>query len=144
MAYKAEYGRSSGGVLSVVTKTGTNQLSGSAYEFYRDKSLNEETTSEKRAGVGKQPYRRDQYGVSLGGPIVKDKAHFFGTYEKTKRNTAYQVKTGLNLLGSFEGQSISLPFKDELGTFKASANPNAKQFLQVRYGYQKNADKYGQ
>jgi hypothetical protein len=144
MAYKAEYGRSSGGVLSVVTKSGTNNLEGSAYEFYRDKSLNSETNSEQLAGIGKQPYRRDQYGVSLGGPIIKDKAHFFATYEKTKRTTAYQVNTGKGLLGAFEGQSFSLPFKDELGTAKASINPDAKQFLQVRYGYQKNADKYGQ
>ena len=144
MAYKAEYGRSSGGVLSVVTKSGTNELSGSAYEFHRAKSLNAETESEKLAGIGKQAYKRDQYGVSLGGPIVKDKAFFFGTYEKTKRTTAYTVNSGLGLLGAFEGQSSALPFKDELGTAKLSVNASPKQFLQVRYGYQKNADKYGQ
>ena len=143
MAYKAEYGRSSGGVLSVVTKSGTNNLEGSVYEFYRDKSLNSESNSEKLAGIGKQPYRRDQYGASLGGPIVKDKAHFFATYEKTKRTTSYTVDSG-GLLPGFDGKSVSLPFKDELGTAKVSVNPDAKQFLQVRYGYQKNADKYGQ
>ena len=84
MAYKAEYGRTSGGVLSVVTKSGTNEFAGSAYEFYRAKSLNAETESEKLAGIGKQPYKRDQYGASLGGPIVKDKAFFFATVEKTE------------------------------------------------------------
>jgi hypothetical protein len=144
MQYKAEYGRSSGGVLSVVTKTGGNELSGSVYDFYRAKGLNSETQSEKLAGIGKQPYRRDQYGASLGGPIVKDKAFFFGTWEKTKRTTAYTVNTGAGLLGAFEGQSFSLPFKDELGTAKLSLNASPKQFLMVRYGYQKNTDKYGQ
>ncbi len=144
MAYKAEFGRSSGGVLSVVTKSGTNQISGSAYDFYRAKGLNSETQSESLAGVGKQPYRRDQYGASLGGPIVKDKAFFFGTWEKTSRTTAYTVNTGQGLLGSFEGQSFSLPFKDELGTAKISVDASPRQYLQVRYGYQKNADKYGQ
>lgn len=144
MQYKAEYGRSSGGVLSVVTKTGGNELSGSVYDFYRAKGLNSETQSEKLAGIGKQPYRRDQYGASLGGPIIKDKMFFFGTWEKTKRTTAYTVNTGAGLLGAFEGQSFSLPFKDELGTAKLSLNASPKQFLQVRYGYQKNADKYGQ
>jgi hypothetical protein len=144
MQYKAEYGRSSGGVLSVVTKTGGNELSGSVYDFYRNKGLNSESESEKLAGIGKQPYRRDQYGASLGGPIVKDKAFFFGTWEKTKRTTAYTVNTGAGLLGAFEGQSFGLPFKDELGTAKLSLNASPKQFLQVRYGYQKNADKYGQ
>ncbi|HEY2322059.1 MAG TPA: TonB-dependent receptor, partial [Thermoanaerobaculia bacterium] len=144
MQYKAEYGRSSGGVLSVVTKTGGNELSGSVYDFYRAKGLNSESESERLAGIGKQPYRRDQYGASIGGPIVKDKAFFFGTWEKTKRTTAYTVNTGAGLLGAYEGQSFSLPFKDELGTAKLSLNASPKQLLQVRYGYQKNADKYGQ
>ncbi len=142
MQYKAEFGRSSGGVLSVVTKTGTNQFSGSAYEFRRDKSLNSISKSESDAGIGKQPYSRDQYGVSFGGPIVKDRAHFFGTYEKTKRTTSYTVNTG-GLLPSLDGQSFGLPFQDQLGTFKASVDATPKQFLQVRYGYQKNTDKYG-
>ena len=144
MAYKAEYGRSSGGVLSVVTKSGTNDFEGSAYEFYRNKGLNEQTQSEKLAGIGKQPYRRDQYGVSFGGPIVKDRSHFFATYEKTKRKTSYTVNTGLGLLDGFEGQTLGLPFSDQLGTAKVSADVTAKQYLQVRYGYQKNTDKYGQ
>src|SRR5438105_8132768 len=144
MAYKAEYGRSSGGVLSVVTKGGTNELQGSAYEFYRDKQFNSETESEKAQGIGKQPYHRHQYGFSLGGPIVKDKIHYFGTYEKTDRHTSYTVNTGLGLLGAFEGQTIGLPFHDQLGTAKVSADINAKQYLQVRYGFQKNLDKYGQ
>jgi hypothetical protein len=140
MQYKAEYGRSSGGVLSVVTKTGTNDFSGSAYEFYRSKSLNSPTVREDEAGE-KNPYRRDQYGASFGGPIVRDRAHFFATYEKTKRTTSYIVNTPL--LPTFNGQAITLPFQDELGTAKASMDVTPKQFLQVRYGYQKNSDKYG-
>ena len=141
MQYKAEFGRSSGGVLSVVTKTGTNDFQGSAYDFYRAKSLNSLSQSEIDNGNVKQPYRRDQYGFSLGGPIVKDRAHFFGTYEKTKRTTTYSVQTPL--LPQFNGQSIGLPFEDQLGTVKASVDATPKQYLQVRYGYQKNSDKYG-
>src|ERR1051326_1842911 len=56
MAYKAEYGRSSGGVLSVVTKTGGNDLSGSVYEFYRHKSLNSARQSARLAGSGEKPH----------------------------------------------------------------------------------------
>ena len=140
--YKAEYGRSTGGVLTVVTKTGTNQFSGSAYGFYRNESLNSETETEKTSGVGKQPYERKQYGASIGGPIVKDKAHFFATWEKTQRDTSYTVATG-GTLPTFDGQSIPVPFTDELGTAKVSYDISAKQYLQVRYGYQKNSDKYG-
>jgi len=158
MQYKAEYGRSSGGVLSVVTKTGTNNLDGSVYEFFRDKSLNTETQSEKNndAGLiadhepalGKGAYRRNQYGAAIGGPIVKDRAHFFGTYEKSDRTTTYIINSKSadapnGLLPGFDGTSVALPFKDELGTAKASVDLTAKQFLQVRYGYQKNSSKYG-
>src|SRR6266851_1458183 len=140
--YKAEYGRTTGGVLTVVTKTGTNNFEGSAYEFFRDKSLNEQTHREKLAGGGKQPYKRNQYGASFGGPIIRDRAHFFVTGERLNRKTQYIIDTG-KIYPEFDGQSISTPFKDDLITAKASADVTATQFLQVRYGYQKNSDKYG-
>ena len=139
--YKAEYGRSTGGVLTVVTKTGTNNLSGSAWGFFRKDSLNSETESEKAAGAGKGDYDRKQYGASLGGPVVKDKVHFFATYEKTDRKTNYVVNTGV--FTDEDGKSVPVPFKDDLFTGKLTANISPKQFLQVRYGYQKNSDKYG-
>ena len=140
--YKAEFGRSTGGVLTVVTKTGTNQFHGSGFGFFRDDSLNAITESEKLAGVDKQPYRRWQYGASLGGPIVKDRVHFFGSYEKTKRDNNYTVDTG-GLVPSEDGQTIPIPFDDELVGGKVTANLTGRQFLQVRFGYQKNTDKYG-
>jgi hypothetical protein len=140
--YKAEYGRSTGGVLTVVTKTGTNEFKGSAWGFFRDDSLASKTETEKLAGIDKQPYDRKQYGAALGGPVVKDKIHFFATYEKTDRTTAYTIVTG-GILPSLDGDSVSLPFKDELGTAKMTFDISPKQYLQVRYGYQKNSDKYG-
>jgi hypothetical protein len=150
MQYKAEYGRSTGGVLTVVTKTGTNDLSGSVWGFFRDDSLNSQTTSEQNAGADKAPYERKQYGFAVGGPIVKDRAHFFGTYEKTERDQQYSINTDPDgaspqppVFPAFQGQSIAIPFEDELITAKATHNVTPKQFLQVRYGYQKNADKYG-
>jgi len=142
MQYKAEYGRSSGGVLSVVTKTGTNKFDGSVYGFFRDDSLNNKTETERLAGVDKQAYERKQYGASLGGPIVRDKAHFFATYEKIKRDTNYTVNSD-GAFPTFDGTVVALPFEDELLTAKATYDISAKQYLQVRYGYQKNNDKYG-
>ncbi len=138
--YKAEFGRSTGGVLTVVTKTGTNQLAGAAWGFFRKDSLNSETESEKAAGSGKNDYDRKQYGASLGGPIVKDKVHFFATYEKTDRKTSYIVSAPVL---AENGQSFQTPFKDDLLTAKITDNLSPKQYLQVRYGYQKNSDKYG-
>ena len=119
MQYKAEFGRSTGGVLSVVTKTGTNDFDGSVYGFFRDKSLNEKTTTEELADAGKGDYERQQYGGSLGGPIIKDKAHFFATYERTERDTTKTVSTD-GIFPSFDGQAVPLPFQDELGTAKAT------------------------
>jgi hypothetical protein len=140
--YKAEFGRSTGGVLTVVTKTGTNNFDGAAWGFFRKDSLASKTETEKLANSDKQKLDRKQYGASLGGPIVKDKAHFFATYEKTDRKTDYTVNSG-GLLPSLDGQSFPTPFKDELGTAKVTWDISAKQYLQVRYGYQKNTDKYG-
>ncbi len=140
--YKAEYGRTTGGVLTVVTKTGTNDLQGSAYEFYRDKSLNSETNSEKLSGAGKSPYKRNQYGATIGGPILRDRIHFFATGERLERPTNYVVSTG-GIYPEFDGKVVPTPFKDDLLTAKVTADPNATQFLQVRYGYQRNSDIYG-
>lgn len=139
--YKAEYGRSTGGVMSVVTKTGTNEFHGSVFGYFRNESLNSKTESEKLAGGDKSDYEREQYGVSLGGPIVKDKAHFFATYERTQRDTNYIVNTGI--FANLDGSVVPLPFRDELLTVKATVNIDPRQFLQVRYGYQKNTGKYG-
>jgi hypothetical protein len=140
--YKAEYGRSTGGVLTVVTKTGTNEFRGSGWGFFRDKSLNSITETEKEGTGKKGDYKRKQYGASLGGPLVKDKAHFFVTYEKTKRDTSYTVNSGGDL-PEFDGKSFATPFTDDLATAKMTWQLNPKQYLQVRYGYQKNDDKYG-
>src|SRR5207244_4986897 len=79
---------------------------------------------------------------SFGGPIIKDRAHFFVTGERAKRNTSYIVQTS-GIYPNFDGTAVAQPFKDDLVTAKASVDISAKQFLQVRYGYQKNSDKYG-
>lgn len=140
--YKAEYGRSTGGILAVVTKTGTNEFHGSVFGFGRDDSLNARTQTEKNQGIDAQPYQRYGYGASVGGPIVRDRAHFFATYERTDRETAYTVDTD-GLIPSQDGVSTTLPFDDTLIGAKVTANISATQFLQVRFGYQKNSDKYG-
>jgi hypothetical protein len=83
--YSAEYGRTSGGVISAITKTGTNQFHGSAYEFLRNSSLDAANFFDNASGNGKPPLRRNQYGGSAGGPIQKDKTFIFGDYEGVKQ-----------------------------------------------------------
>src|SRR5438132_1413644 len=80
--YKAEYGLATGGLVSVVTKSGTNQIHGSGLLFVRDASV----TAKEFFQSEKPDYRRYQYGGTAGGPIVKDKTHFFFAYEATNEN----------------------------------------------------------
>jgi Carboxypeptidase regulatory-like domain/TonB dependent receptor-like, beta-barrel len=145
--FKAEYGRSNGGVLNVVTKSGTNNLSGSFFEFFRDKSMNSVSETEKLAVLGttneakKGDYRRNQYGGSFGGPIAKDKAHFFAAYERTQQDTTQTVDT----LGLFPDKNgvFAVPYRENLFTGKVTSNLNAQQYLSVRYGYNDNSQPYG-
>lgn len=79
--YSAEYGRAGGAVINVVTKSGTNELHGSVFEFYRDKSLNANDVVNKINNRPKSPYHFNQFGGSVGGPIKKEKSFFFFNYD---------------------------------------------------------------
>jgi len=145
--YKAEYGRSVGGVMNVVTKSGTNQFQGSAFELFRDKGLNSEAHSERTtlsvAGnpVGKQDYRRNQFGGSFGGPITKDKVHFFAAAERTQQDAFQPVNTG-GLFPQYDG-SFPTRYTENLVTAKMTASVSASQYLTVRYGRNNNNQPYG-
>ena len=77
--YSAEYGRGSGGVVNAITKSGTNQFHGSAYEFVRNSAFDARNFFD---GKTLPPFHRNQYGGAVGGPIKKDKTFFFANYEK--------------------------------------------------------------
>lgn len=79
--YTAEYGRNGGGVISIVTKSGTNQLHGSAFEFFRNKVLDANDFFNIQQGLPRLDLKRNQFGGTLGGPIVKDKIFFFVAYQ---------------------------------------------------------------
>ena len=79
--FSAEYGRATGGVINAVSKGGTNQFHGDAYEFLRNSALDANDYFTKSAGKATPPFRRNQFGVSAGGPIIKDKTFIFGDYE---------------------------------------------------------------
>lgn len=80
--YSTAYGRASGGVVNATTKSGTNQLHGSAYEFLRNSALD----AANYFDVQKPPFRRNQFGASVGGPIKKDKLFFFANYEGLRQD----------------------------------------------------------
>jgi len=144
---KAEYGRSNGGVMNIVTKSGTNAMQGSFFELFRDKSMNAVTQTEKLAGedAGTDPvkgdYRRNQFGGSFGGPIVRDKAHFFFAAERTQQDTTQTVSTE-GLFPQFDGV-YTTPYRENLLTGKVTSQINAQQYLSVRYGRNTNSQPYG-
>ena len=78
--YSAEYGRSSGGIVVAVTRSGTNNFSGGLFEFNRDSKFDSKTFFDP-ADADIPPLTRNQFGGQLGGPIAKDKTFFFGSYE---------------------------------------------------------------
>src|SRR5215831_18065844 len=99
--YNAEYGRATGGVINIVTKTGGNEFHGDAFVFGRNKSFQARNpfSGQIDPATGelvpvKQPYTRIQTGLTLGGPIKKDKTFFFGSYEYTQRE-----ETGFSSIG---------------------------------------------
>jgi hypothetical protein len=87
-----------GGVVQVATKSGTNQFHGEVFEFLRDKSLNAFDRLEKdlhdRLGEPKPDYRRHSAGVAFGGPIIRDRLHFFAAFERAKEEERAIVDTG--------------------------------------------------
>ncbi len=79
--YSAQYGKTGGGVVNAVSRSGTNQFHGSVYEFLRNDALDAATFFENAGGIKKPPFRRNQFGASAGAPIRKDRTFIFGDFE---------------------------------------------------------------
>ncbi|MGH9932274.1 MAG: TonB-dependent receptor, partial [Pyrinomonadaceae bacterium] len=92
-SYGAEYGHALGGVVSIVTKSGTKDLHGSAYDFVKNDALNAKSIL---AASGTNVLRQQQFGFTLGGPIIKERTFFFGNYEG-QRKTESPISTSFLL-----------------------------------------------
>src|SRR6476660_2236640 len=102
-SFAPEFGRSSGGIVNVVTKSGTNDFHGNVFGFLRDKSFQARNPF---APIAKPDFRRTQYGVTIGGPLDRDRTFFFFAFEQRRRDESgfftSNVAQGL-------GSSISIP-----------------------------------
>ncbi|MCU1273095.1 MAG: hypothetical protein JWO48_526, partial [Bryobacterales bacterium] len=83
--YDASYGRNGGANINVITKGGSNSLHGSLWEFFRNEKLNANDFFFNRAGQQRPLLRQNQFGGTIGGPVIKDKLFFFGSYQGTRQ-----------------------------------------------------------
>ncbi|HZT31961.1 MAG TPA: carboxypeptidase-like regulatory domain-containing protein [Bryobacteraceae bacterium] len=138
-SYSAVYGRSGGGITTMVTKSGTNSLHGNVFEFLRNNALNANNFFSNRSGAKIAPLHMDQYGGSVGGPIIKNKTFFFGLFERDVNNAGafslFSVPTAAMRAGDF---SQDLNQAGQLRTiynpFSTTPDPShAGQFLRTPF-----------
>src|SRR5262245_6611019 len=102
--YSAEFGHSTGGVVSMSTRSGTNDFHGSVFESLRNDALD----ARNFFATKKQPIRLNQFGGTIGGPIVKDKTHFFASWEQTRQKTSDTVTSTVPTLANRQGDFSDL------------------------------------
>ena len=130
--YKAEYGFATGGLVTVVSKSGTNEFHGNAFEYFRDKSLNARNFFERE----KPDFRRNQFGASVGGPIRQDQTHFFAALERTQTDEYFTVNTGRpELYAAVEG-TFPQPRTVTMGSVRVDHAIGGSQSLFVRYAHE--------
>ena len=116
----AQYGRTSGGVISAITRSGTNDLHGSAYEFVRNSALD----ARNYFDTTKPYFSRNQFGGSLGGPIQKNKTFIFGDYEGVRQNLGTSVVDTVPSAAARQGQ---------LSTGNVTPDPAIAAFINAFY-----------
>jgi outer membrane receptor protein involved in Fe transport len=148
-AYSAEYGRAGGAVINVVTKSGTNEYHGNGFYFYRDKALNAKDYIDSISHNPKAPYHFDQFGASVGGPVLKDQLFFFANYDGQRNTVPNTVvltipsgtPTDANTLAGIaklQGQAASWNrnLNQDIALLKADWEAAAASHLSVRYNHQ--------
>lgn len=130
--YTAEYGRNGAGVISVVTKSGTNQFHGSAFEFVRNTDFDANAYFNIQASVPRNNLKRNQFGGTFGGPLIKNRLFFF---------TSYQGQRQVQTVVLAETEIFTTPELE--GNFSQAVNggpdPNVAAFLEANPYFQPNA-----
>ncbi|MGH9662862.1 MAG: carboxypeptidase regulatory-like domain-containing protein, partial [Bryobacteraceae bacterium] len=138
-SYSATYGRSGGGITTMVTKSGTNELHGTLFEFLRNNALNANNFFSNRSGAKIAPLHIDQFGGSAGGPIIKNKTFVFGLFERDINNSGgfslFTVPTAAERAGDFS-QAINQAgkLKTIYDSFSTAPDPSRQgQFLRTAF-----------
>jgi len=142
--YSAEYQKASSAIITAVTKSGGNNLTGDAFWYYQDKDL----VSENPMTGADPEYSRDQFGINLGGPIIKDKLHFFGSYEANNQDREETVTLGGGFqnypelraqMAKYQGTFVS-PFRSDLAFAKMTYQHDPRQTLDLSFNYRSETD----
>ena len=119
--FSAEFGRAGGAIINVVTKSGTNEWHGSAFEFFRDESLNSNTPILTARGAKRPKSQINQFGGTLGGPIKRDRAFFFAAFDG-QRSTIPNVVDAPNF--SAQSAAIQALLAPKMGTYNIGRDQN--------------------
>ena len=143
--FSAANGRSEGSVLNVVTKSGTNNVHASLFGFFRNDALNTIDKLDQQGGNSKPGYSRQQYGGSIGGPVLRDKDFLFFAYERLRERsnltvspTAFAQLSLLTAFGAKPATSIPTPFDDTRYNGRMDHVLNEKQHVSFTYTAQDN------
>jgi len=136
--YDASQGRNSGGVVAAITKGGTDKYHGNVYEFLRNNALNANDFFLNRNGQDRPAYRRNQFGGTFGGPIVKDRIWFFFSYQGTRENNGTSISNSLSTIfvpGNLTNNRSTAGLNTFLGAYGLSTltvNPQALAILKAQ------------
>ena len=141
--YKAEYEKSAAAVITAITKSGGNDFHGEAFCFYQNDGMIEQDDFAESRGDQEPSYDRNQFGLAFGGPIVKDKLHFFLSWERNDRENVATVFRGsswdiapdnvIDILDDYETGTLPAPLLSDLFFGKLSWQPASSQTMDFSY-----------
>jgi len=136
--FKAEYEQASSSIITSVTRSGTNVFSGDAFITYQDADWTSDDAFGREVGV-----ERLQYGGSIGGPIIRDRLHFFGAYERkdeTRRNAVVLNRQAYAPLFAADTGTFDAPFEEDLFFGKVSWSIDDRQRFDISATYRTEQD----
>ena len=139
--YPAEYGLYMGGLVTVATKSGTNNVHGELFEYWRNEALNRDNEFQRQAEQIEHtgnPFNRNQFGGDIGGPIIKNHMHYYLAFERAQTTSSYTIFTSLpQFYGSNQG-TFKQPLTDQMLTARLDYQINNNQSVFLRYAQEWN------
>jgi hypothetical protein len=136
--YATEFGRAVGGIVNIITKSGTNQWHGTAYEYFRNNVLDAINLLQ---ATGAHVLRQNQFGLAIGGPIRKDKTFIFGNYEGQRRGDSpfynSEVLQNIGAINQVKTQIFGLPAEPNLGSVLRTNNTD-DGFIRLDHSFNQN------